>query len=90
VRYEVTIDYDSGLPSALLIEFRAADGETRRLRFIRPQMEEFGPLRIPGETILYVADMGRLGWEKAKSIEVGAWEEDHSVLFWAASVEEVA
>jgi hypothetical protein len=47
-----------------------------------------GRLQISSAFNLYIADLSSLGW--SKQLEVGEWEEERSVLFWAHSVEEVA
>jgi hypothetical protein len=89
VRYEMDVDYATGLPEALVLTFRSDNGAFKRLRFAGPRMEEFGPLKIPASTRLYVADLAGIGWENGAGIEVGEWEEDRSILFWARSVEEL-
>ena len=90
VRYELDIDYTTGLPECLVLMFRSHSGMQRRLRFVKPTMQDFGPLQIPTSSNLYVADLSSLGWESGQQIEVGELDEEHSVLFRAQSVEEIA
>lgn len=90
VRFELDVSYETGLLAGLVLGFRSTSGQTKRLRFANPQMSEFGPLRISELAAVYVADLGDLGWARERSVEVGEWEDDRPVLFWAASVEEVA
>jgi hypothetical protein len=43
VRYELDIDYATGLPEALVLTFRSDSGSLKRLRFARPRIDEFDP-----------------------------------------------
>ena len=90
VRLELDLGYETGLAEFLVLGLRSSSGQVKRLRFSNPRMSEFGPLQIPESTALYVADLSNLGWSPEMSVEVGVWEGDRPVLFWAASVEEVA
>jgi hypothetical protein len=89
VRYELDIEYATGVPKTLVLTFMSNTGALKRLRFDEPRMGDFGPLKVPTTTMLYVADLASLGWESGEQIEVGEWEDDRSILFWAQSVEEL-
>ena len=89
-RYEVELNKETGLPSFIILELHSKDNEVKRLKFDEPHLAEFGLLQIPQTPAIYIAKTGSLGWESSKSIEVGEWHEDRSVLFWAAGVSVVA
>lgn len=88
VRYELEFAYTTGRPEAVALTFRSASGAEKRLRFVEPRFQEFGPLQVPDGSSLYVADLSSLGWERDRHVEVGEWDDDRTALFWAKAVEE--
>lgn len=89
-RYEVALDVETSLPSYIVLELQSLTGVVKRLKFDLPEMADYGPLQIPQISSVYVASTRSLGWEGSRSVEVGEWLEERSILFWAARVTEIA
>ena len=85
IKYECEMNFETGSLEFVFLTFKSDLGELKKLKFVCPSIPQFGSLQIPSALNLYVADMSSLGW--SNRIEVGEWEEDRSVLFWAHSVE---
>nr|WP_315468442.1 hypothetical protein [uncultured Undibacterium sp.] len=88
IKYEFEMSFETGSLEFIFLTFKSELGTLKKLKFIYPSIPQYGSLQISSAFNLYIADMSSLGW--SNQIEVGEWEEDRSVLFWAHSVEEVA
>ncbi len=88
IKYEFEMSFETGSLEVIFLTFKSKLGNLKKLKFIGPQIPDYGRLQISNAFNLYIADMSSLGW--SSQLEVGEWEEDRSVLFWADSVEEVA
>ena len=88
IKYEFEMSFETGSLEYIFLTFKSDLGTLKKLKFICPSIPQYGSLQISSAFNLYIADMSSLGW--SNQIEVGEWEEDRSVLFWAHSVEEVA
>lgn len=90
VRYEVDVDPDAQTITSIVLTLSSPSGEVCRLRFIEPNIPEFGPFQIPLGLFtgsVYIVDTSFRGWESHALIEVGSMTEDQPTFFYARRIE---